>query len=405
MSKSYGDIQKNIQNLIIDELEEEVVGDWEDFAEKVINEVDSKLTETVSIDDLKTQSKIFLQRIKEINLLTKDIIKNKSFSKSGLTKSINENTKLQTIQIRLWYAAAFSYSRYIHKILGLPLAKAIVVFDIEGTEQENGGASDVFAKEIFLSDLIKSAGSSGKFYIEALNNLAYREGQEGDKKVLKAFETLEEKLKEEYEKRGEQDQIDEHINRVKTAYNYIVKNTKKTKRSKHFYVRLPNQRGWGTYTFLNYGDLKEAYAAALIANHIGKNTPIDYSVDKNEVDPLCQAEKVESTLAATFFNKYVTQVNNKGALLGEDIVAYHRDLQYAVKATNAHLPSLNQYIDFAKDVCSNKIASKEMITEMANSWEKISSKTGRKKGQRNRELTKQQAKKVAYLFRKKVKKS
>ena len=77
MSESYGDIQENIQNLIIDELEEEVVGDWEDFAEKVINEVDSKLTETVSIDDLKTQSKIFLQRIKEINLLTKDTIKDK----------------------------------------------------------------------------------------------------------------------------------------------------------------------------------------------------------------------------------------------------------------------------------------------------------------------------------------
>ena len=385
MNKQNNNIENDVKRFIIKRYKNDTERYWKKFAKDVIKEVDTELSTTVTIDDLREQSQIFLLRINEINLLAQNFDVNWFLKSLGST---NKNTQLETIQTRLQYAAAFSYGRYIHNILGLPLAKAIVVFDIEGTEQENGGASDVFAKEIFLSDLIKSAGSSGTFHIEALNNLAYREGQEGDKKVLKAFETLEEKLKEEYEKRGEQDQIDEHINRVKTAYNYIVKNTKKTKRSKHFYVRLPNQRGWGTYTFLNYGDLKEAYAAALIANHIGKNTPIDYSVDKNEVDPLCQAEKVESTLAAIFFNKYVTQVNNKGALLGEDIVAYHRDLQYAVKATNAHLPSLNQYIDFAKDVCSNKIASKDMITKMANSWEEISSKTGRRKGQRNRELTK-----------------
>lgn len=402
MSESYGDIQKNIQNLIIDELEEEAVGDWEDFAEKVINEVDSKLTETVSIDDLKTQSKIFLQRIKEINLLTEKTIKNKSFSKSGLTKSINENTKLQTIQIRLWYAAAFSYSRYIHKILGLPLAKAIVVFDVKGTEQESGGASDVFAKEIFLSDLIKSAGSSGKFHMRALNSLAYKDGQEEDKKVKKAFETLEEKLKEECKTEEEQDQIDKHINNVKTAYKYIVEKTKKTKRSKHFYVRLPNQRGWGTYTFLNYGDLKEAYAAALIANHLGKNMSIEQPIDKNEIDPLCQAENPKpETLAAIFFNKYVTQVDNKGALLGEDIVAQHRNLQYAIKATNASLPSLKQYIDFANNIKDLDEGSIEAtIGSMKESWESVDGK-----GQRNRKLTAAEAKKVAYLFREKVKKS
>ena len=161
---------------------------------------------------------------------------------------------------------------------------------------------------------------------------------------------------------------------------------------------MPKQEGgWGTYTFLNYGDLKEAYAAALIESHIQ-----DINGTK---DLLCQAADGTNKnddggfLAKIFFENYVTQVDNKGALLGEDIIARHRHMQYAVKATNAHLPSLNQYIDFAKDVLdSNKNLTKKDIEKMAKSWEEINTQTGRKKGQRNRELTEKEAKKVAYLF-------
>ena len=403
MSKQNNHIEKDIKNFAVDEYKEQLKAEWSQFAKGVMKEVDTELSEKVTIKELRIQSKTFLDRIGKIDSL-KQLNNFDAGWFSDSLGSTNKNTQLQTIQLRLKYAAAFSYSRYIHKILGLPLAKAIVVFDVNGAEQKNGGAGDVFAKEIFLSNLIKSAGSSGKFHIAALNSLAYKEVSQGDKKVLQAFETLEEQLKNEYKKENQQQQneIENHINKVKMAYNYIATKSKEKKGSKkgskQFYVRLPKQEGgWGTYTFLNYGDLKEAYAAALIEQHINNSA----------VDPLCQTKNIKPRfLAAIFFNKYVTQIDNKSALLGEDIIAMHRRVQYAVKATNAHLPSLQQYIDFAKDVLdSNKNLTEDDINKMANSWEKINTKTGRKKGQRNRELTEQQANKVAHIFKQSVKQS
>ena len=191
----YTNIKNSIQNFTIDKFKKEAAEDWENFAETVMNEVDSELTGKVTIDDLRTQSKIFLQRIKEIDLLAENTIKDKQFSNSGLTKSINKNTKLHTIQVRLWYAAAFSYSRYIHKFLGLPLAKAIVVFDAKKDKR----SGEVFSKEIYMSDLIRSTGSYGTFHIKYLNELkSSTTKKEQNEIVKKEFRTLEEQLKQEY---------------------------------------------------------------------------------------------------------------------------------------------------------------------------------------------------------------
>ena len=413
MNKQNNNIEKDIKRFIIEGYTNDTADYWKKFAKDVIKEVDKELSTKVTMKDLQKQSQIFLQRINETYLLTKDNFDVGWFSES--LGSTNKNTQLQTIQLRLQYAAAFSYSRYIHKILGLPLAKAIVVFDVKGAEQKDGDAGDVFAKEIFLSDLIKSAGSSGKFHIAALNELAYGEVKKGDEAVLKALNTLEEQLKNEYKEKNQQQQneIENHINKVKMAYNYIATKSKEKKGSKkgskQFYVRLPKQEGgWGTYTFLNYGDLKEAYAAALIEQHISKNMVIEQHINKN-ADPLCQTTNIKPRfLAAIFFNRYVTQVDNKGALLGEDIIAMHRGdkgLQYAAKATHASLPSLQQYIDFANAAKKAKKITKKSIKKMADSWEEIDKTTGRKKGQRNRELTETEAEEVKTLFKQAVEQS
>lgn len=421
MNKQNNNIEKDIKNFAVDEYKEQLKAEWSKFAEDVMKEVDTELSEKVTIKELQIQSRTFLDRIDKIESLTQ-LKQSNNFDTGWFSKSlgsIDENTQLKTIQIRLKYAAAFSYSRYIHKILGLPLAKAIVVFDVKKTEQKNKDNSKneddskVFAKEIYMSDLIKSANSFSKFYKGELNKLAYKEEQEGDKTVLKVFDTLEERLKEEYKEQEQQQQkeIERHINNVKIAYNYIVNNAKAKqgpkKGSKQFYIRLPKLTGGvGTYTFLNYGDLKEAYAAALIESHIQ-----DINGKK---DPLCQtAEGLAKDddggfLAKVFFDKYVTQVDSKGALLGEDVVAMHRGdkgFQYAVKATNAGLPSLQQYIDFANAAKKAKKITKKSIKEMAESWEEIDEKTGRKKGQRNRELTKTEAEEIAYIFENTIKKS
>ena len=400
MNKQNNNIENDVKRFIIKRYKNDTERYWKKFAKDVIKEVDTELSTEVTIDDLREQSQIFLLRINEIDLLAQNFDVNWFLKSLGST---NKDTQLKTIQTRLQYAAAFSYGRYIHNILGLPLAKAIVVFDAE----EDKGPGDIFSKEIYMSDLIRSAGSSRKFHIADLNELqSSSTGKKGDKIISKKFKTLEEQLKKEYKEEKDQTQIEEHINNVKRAYSYIITNSKTKEKNKTLYVRLPKDKereNWGTYKFLNYGDLKEAYAAALIESHIQ-----DINGTK---DILCQVadgtdKDDDGFLAKIFFENYVTQVDNKGALLGEDIVARHRHMQYAVKATNAHLPSLNQYIDFAKDVLdSNKNLTKDDINKMANSWEEINTKTERKKGQRNRELTEKEAKKVAYLFEKSVEQS
>lgn len=405
MAQQNNNIEKDIKRLIIEGSTKDIANYWKKFAKDVIEEVDTELSTKVKIEDLQKQSQIFLQRIDEIDLLAQ------RFNASWFSKSlgsINENAQLETIQTRLQYAAAFSYSRYIHSILGLPLAKAIVVFDAN----KDTSTGDIFTKEIYLSDLIRSSSYSLKFLITDLNNLkSSTTKKEGDKIISRKFKTLENQLIKEYEKKDDQKQIKKHIQNVKKAYQYIITYSQAEKKNGRLYVRLPKKKGlksyepgdWGTYTFLNYGDLKEAYAAALIESHIQ-----DINGTK---DLLCQAAEGLAKdddggfLAKVFFENYVTQVDNKGALLGEDIIAHHRNMQYAVKSTNAHLPSLNQYIDFAKDVCSNKITSERMIIEMADSWEKIDEKTGRKKGQRNRELTEIEAEEVKTLFTQAVEQS
>ena len=82
-----------------------------------------------------------------------------------------------------------------------------------------------------------------------------------------------------------------------------------------------------------------------------------------------------------------------------------KGLQYAAKATNASLPSLQQYIDFANAAKKAKKITKKSIKKMADSWEEIDKTTGRKKGQRNRELTETEAEEVKTLFKQAVEQS
>ena len=71
------------------------------------------------------------------------------------------------------------------------------------------------------------------------------------------------------------------------------------------------------------------------------------------LDSICQTNnKNEINLASAFFHSYIAQVDNKEALLGEDIML--DDIQYAVKATNAQLPSLAQYIRAAQAILASK---------------------------------------------------
>ena len=124
-----------------------------------------------------------------------------------------------------------------------------------------------------------------------------------------------------------------------------------------YYIKLYNEHNeWRTYNIINKGDLKEAYAAALMRQHQTKIRGLD---------SICQTNnRNEINLASTFFHNYIAQVDNKQALLGEDIML--DDIQYAVKATNAQLPSLAQYVRAAQAILASKDNLQQGIEDYFN---------------------------------------
>ena len=74
---------------------------------------------------------------------------------------------------------------------------------------------------------------------------------------------------------------------------------------------------------------------------------------QTKLDSICKAKKQdEVSLASAFFHNYIALVDNKGALLGEDIML--KKVQYAVKAADATMPKLAQYIRAAQAILASK---------------------------------------------------
>lgn len=258
-----------------------------------------------------------------------------AFSKNNIG-SITTGYKARTIRLRLAYLSAFKFAEYVHQYLGQPLSKALVVLD--------GDDGRPYTVELSLVELVKAAGSAGHFHQEWIQ--AMIGGSQTDAKKRLSIEAT------------FQNQ-DEHLELLQTAYSYVQENMKyvqqtKTKIKKgkevkvtggQYYIKLYNEHNeWRTYNIINKGDLKEAYAAALMRQHQTKIRGLD---------SICQTNnRNEINLASAFFHNYIAQVDNKQALLGEDIML--DDIQYAVKATNAQLPSLAQYIRAAQAILASK---------------------------------------------------
>ena len=107
------------------------------------------------------------------------------------------------------------------------------------------------------------------------------------------------------------------------------------------------QREWIVARVLNKGDLREAYAAALLLKH------------QSNLDKLCGINRgvpdfYSHELVKVFFNNHISKVSNAAAIQEEDIIM-------ADKSFRAVLPSLNQYYDAAKWIVSNQQAGKEEL--------------------------------------------
>ena len=271
-----------------------------------------------------------------------------AFSKFSKNKnndigSMTSGYEARTIRLRLAYLSAFKFAEYVHRYLKQPLSKALVVVD--------GDDGTPYTVEISLIDLVKASGSAGNIHLEWISQL-------GDKKELSELSKEAALLVEQKE----------NVKNLRKAYSFVQNNMryveqtrKEVKNGKEveitggqYYIKLYNKNNdWRTYNIINQGDLKEAYAAALMRQHQDNITDLGEKVDYICLPDIqgdtSDKHKEDRILASEFFHNYIALVNNKGALLGEDIILDNK-IQYAVKAADATMPKLGQYIRAAQAI-------------------------------------------------------
>lgn len=306
--------KNDIVKLLIEDIEnEEKYG----YNQKSLEKLQKDLEDSLQTDLPKNLIKDAQELQKQANIFYETLLKLAKTKNNYLTAlttlgSVSEGYKARTYRLRLAYLAAFKFAKYIHNYLGLPPAEALVVF-----ENDDGKPYTI---KMSLIDLVKSAGSAGHLHSEWLQTVS----KETDSLEIEMQKSL-----------GQN-----HVIALQKAYQIVSNKMKdgvqETKGNTYIRLRKPNSNKWSTYNIINKGDLKEAYATALFQEHTEKMRCL-----------LCDTKK-EEDLAYIFFRNYVMKVDSKEALLGEDIIL--KTIQYAVKAENAQLPSLAQYIRAAQGI-------------------------------------------------------
>ena len=294
------------------------------------------ITENEKYQALYNSANEFYNNIIKLSQTSTQSLNAFSKNKDNGIGSMTSGYEVRTIRLRLAYLSAFKFAEYVHQYLGQPLSKALVVID--------GDDGKPYTVEISLIELVKAAGSAGHIH------------QKWVKDIIGVSET---KTVEELSKEAAFKEQDDHLKKLRKAYSFVQNNMRYVEQTRtkikdgkeievtggQYYIKLYNNNNdWRTYNIINQGDLKEAYAAALMRQHQTKIRGLD---------SICQTNnRNEINLASVFFHSYIAQVDNKEALLGEDIML--DDIQYAVKATNAQLPSLAQYIRAAQAILASK---------------------------------------------------
>lgn len=145
----------------------------------------------------------------------------------------------------------------------------------------------------------------------------------------------------------------EHLEKVKAAF--IGTNN----RLQRFYSRMKstgvystrqggfllykNQAGeWIGQRILNFGDVKEAYLAAMLDRKNNQN-----SFKKL---PIGTDQYKSHELISYFAQKYLYAVDSKSSVGGEDVISKILSAQFAVKGEKAAAPALQQYVSFAEAI-------------------------------------------------------
>lgn len=314
---------------------QDIVLDLDAQAKKDLNDtMDEAIVEQlkVSIEDLIRAAKQF----KKAMIITMD--------ESGIHYSLSN------------YKILFEFQEKIQLFLGNRPTKIIYVMETK----DNVFSYMVDAKE-FGEKFVNSEGR-----VTALS-----------KQFRKNNETIESKIEEQ-----------NHILKAKNAFLgtrnrlNVFWNKAKSSQKQSGVLLWKEKKKWEKARILNLGDVKEAYATALMIRH------------QDKLDKLCEVEDVgiapyySHDLISNFFYNYLNKVTNLPAIVEEDINQenlYQFDkiqYQYGVKSKRASAPNIGLYKVFADQLLKN--ANEEWI----KSWIKSKKENEAKRNLLFKDLTK-----------------
>ena len=211
--------------------------------------------------------------------------------------------------VKAKFLLAFEFDRMVNVFLGGLPKEAVYVFEDKKT-------GNISTYKMSMTELAKHANSSGRLFIG----------------ISKLKQTMSKKSGLAREERKSVEQGDglsvEHVLKAQSAYKGITARLgrffekKKEGMSTEDASKMQKQGGilmwklskdWTLARVLNQGDLKEAYAAALLAKHQTQQDKIFHS-------PVGKPDYYSHELISTFYNSYVTGVTNQAAITGEDII-------------------------------------------------------------------------------------
>lgn len=310
-------------------------------AEQAKNEI-----ETPAWNEVKQAARTFLDQDAVLTEMFKQKrmsdIQNMMMNPDNASSIINLGSTENLIYIRSRYLLAFTFDEMLTKWRGQSPRKALYIY-----ENDDGSVQTL---EMDMFDLIEHISSDGRIYQNTFGLMAEQSGNEKETEFQNA-------------------EMQDHLNHVQAAYAGASNRLARffERRNEHLGATYVNKKGnivqrqnqggilmwltsteWTLQKVSNAGDLKEAYAAALLA---------ECRKDARKLCSLCEcdigdAPYYDHYLISNFGHNYIFEVTNMPAVVEEDIIG--PNAQWGVKSGNAQAPSLIQYQAMAKKVLSMK---------------------------------------------------
>ena len=286
----------------------------------------------ISWDMLKQSAIMFLQSYKTIETLEKNQTKKQmdnllafdGFTSHGIDRSsfLMQKNKIQFLKMK--YLLAFNFDAKLTAFRGqLPKEAVYVIWD--------SATKTTKSYKMSMNKLVELANEEGRLFLNS-----------GD---LKGEEITQ------IEKENKEGLNKEHIIEAQSAYRGVAarltqfynKTGVEWWHRKNGLLMWKTSKMWTIARVSSYGDVKEAYVAALMTKH-------QQNLDKLYGLGPGQEAYYDDFLIESFFNNYINNVTNMAAIVEEDVNLVGGKAQYAVKSKGASLPSLNQYIVVAESI-------------------------------------------------------